>query len=156
MNLNLNDAIRAAEAGDAKMLTVAMAAYAFGGVNYPAAWNYPTATMRELRDRFPAAHEEACSAKYYEAARNGTLDKLAPPAAKRTEPASGAKDSRPSASSRDDITLNRRLGLTGKTPEPAAEPASATTEWDEVIAMVNKRYFNTVAKNRGYPSPDNG
>jgi hypothetical protein len=156
MNLNLNDAIRAAEAGDAKMLTVAMAAYAFGGVNYPAAWNYPTATMRELRDRFPAAHEEACSAKYYEAARNGTLDKLAPPAAKRTEPAPGAKDSRSLTSSWDEITLNRRLGQKAAAPEPEPGPASATSAWDEVIAMVNERYFKTVATNRGYPLPGNG
>jgi hypothetical protein len=149
MNLNLNDAIRAAEAGDAKMLTVAMAAYSFGGANYPAAWNYPAATMRELRDRFPAAHEEACSAKYYEAARDRTLDKLAPPAAKRTEPAPAATSP---ASSRDDIALNRRLGLTGKAPEPVAEPVSETAAWDDVIAMVNQRYFNSVASNRGRTS----
>jgi hypothetical protein len=145
------------------MLTVAMAGFYFGGANRP---DYPVATVRDLRHRFPAAHEEACSARYYEAARTGALDKLAPPAPKRTEPAPNAGINRAAdiyarrasereartASSWDDVAVqvNRRLGV--KAPEPVAERVSETAAWDQVIETVNRRYFNSVVSNRGQPS----
>jgi hypothetical protein len=154
MKPNLNEAIRAAEAGDATMLTQAMAAFGFAGADYP------VAMMRELRNRFPQAHAEACSDKYYEAARLGTLDKLfAKPVEHRAAPAPSEKAA-PVTSTWDDILLSRRLGLRGDgADEDGPDPTLASKKesmWDEVIANVNQRYFNSVAANRGHPSAENG
>jgi hypothetical protein len=115
MHINLNDAVKAAEAGDPTRLIHAMAAHCFAVADYPAA------KMRELRDRFPAAYAEACSDRYFEAARYGTLDKLL---ATSTNSSNAGADSRPSA------IYARRA---------AEREARTTAVWDEAIANANRR-----------------